>query len=121
MKSMKYSQILFHSTTKWSSRVHIIAIKYLTSTVSSERIQVLTDLKKRMGGHFANGEYDHALAIATEMRETVKSNMGTANATYASCLNNLALMNKHLGKLDFAMEQYIEVILHEFPIFVLTL
>lgn len=40
------------------------------------------------------GLYDAALDDALELEEKVRRTMGKDNAIYASCLNNIALMNK---------------------------
>ena len=70
----------------------------------------LFKLKRRMGGYYSKGLYVNALECATELEEKVSSVMGAKNAVYASCLNNIALMNKILGNTDVAMSKYTEAL-----------
>jgi tetratricopeptide (TPR) repeat protein len=54
----------------------------------------------------AKGDYAGALDTAERLMTTVSSEMGEDNAIYASCLNNVALMNKLLGEDDLALDHY---------------
>ena len=66
----------------------------------------LFKIKRRMGGYYSKGMYSDALGCAIELERIVADEMGTKNAIYASCLNNVALMNKMLGHTDIAMDKY---------------
>jgi len=66
----------------------------------------LHGVKKVMGAHYSQGNYAAALESAVKLEDVVSSTIGTDNAVYASCLNNIALMNKMLGHTEQAMEKY---------------
>lgn len=70
----------------------------------------LFTMKRRMGQFFSKGMYQDALKCAVELEINVKEVMGTKNAIYASCLNNVAIMNKMLGRNDDAMIKYTEAL-----------
>lgn len=70
----------------------------------------LFKIKRRMGGYYSKGMYHDALICAVELEQHVSEVMGTKNAVYASCLNNVALMNKMLGNTDIAMNKYTEAL-----------
>ena len=70
----------------------------------------LFKIKRRMGGYYSKGMYSDALNCAIELERIVADEMGTKNAIYASCLNNVALMNKMLGHTDIAMNKYTEAL-----------
>jgi tetratricopeptide (TPR) repeat protein len=67
-------------------------------------------LKRRMGGFHSVGNYKSALEVAEELQDKVKSLMGEDNAMYASCLNNVALMQKYLGKIEESVEAYTQAL-----------
>ena len=66
----------------------------------------LFKIKRRMGGFYSKGMYHDALVCAVDLEQKVAEVMGTGNAVHASCLNNVALMNKMLGHSDVAMAKY---------------
>ena len=70
----------------------------------------LFKIKRRMGGYYSKGMYHDALICAVELEQHVGEVMGMKNAVYASCLNNVALMNKMLGNTDTAMSKYTEAL-----------
>ena len=87
--------------------------EWLTFVKSLEPIDVereLHSVKKIMGAHYSQGNYQAALESAAQLEEAVSATIGKENAVYASCLNNIALMNKMLGNNDHAMEKYIEAL-----------
>lgn len=55
------------------------------------------------------GLYDAALDDALELEEKVKRTMGKNNAIYASCLNNVALMNKMVRLLHTLHRRFSEL------------
>lgn len=69
----------------------------------------LTQLKSRLGEHYANGRFEEALEVSMEMKDKVLHNpeIGPKTILYASCLNNVALMQKSLGKYEEASQMYI--------------
>jgi tetratricopeptide (TPR) repeat protein len=70
----------------------------------------LFGIKRSMLNHYNNGSYENALTSALLLTDKVLSLYGEKNAIYASCLNNVALMNKMLGNNDIAMEHYIKAL-----------
>jgi tetratricopeptide (TPR) repeat protein len=70
----------------------------------------LFTMKRRMGQFYSKGMYEDALECAVELEINVKEVMGTNNAIYASSLNNVAIMNKMLGRNDDAMTKYTEAL-----------
>jgi tetratricopeptide (TPR) repeat protein len=66
----------------------------------------LHGVKKEMGAYYSQGNYTAALDSAVKLEDVVRSTIGTDNAVYASCLNNVALMNKMLGHTALAMDKY---------------
>mmetsp|Transcript_24316 Transcript_24316/g.23357 ORF Transcript_24316/g.23357 Transcript_24316/m.23357 type:complete len:451 (+) Transcript_24316:94-1446(+) len=67
-------------------------------------------MKRRMGQFYSKGMYEDALKCAVELEINIKEVMGTDNAIYASSLNNVAIMNKMLGRNDDAMTKYTEAL-----------
>jgi tetratricopeptide (TPR) repeat protein len=70
----------------------------------------LFKIKRRIGSQYSKGLYKEALGSALELEENVARHLGKKNAVYASCLNNVALMNKMLGNSDAAMTKYTEAL-----------
>jgi tetratricopeptide (TPR) repeat protein len=70
----------------------------------------LFTMKRRMGQFYSKGMYEDALRCAVELEINIKEVMGTDNAIYASSLNNVAIMNKMLGRNDDAMTKYTEAL-----------
>ncbi len=70
----------------------------------------LLAIKRKMAGYYAKGEYEDAMRCALELEENVKKTMGSTNSVYASCVNNMALMNKMLGNTDMAMDQFTQAL-----------
>ena len=70
----------------------------------------LHGVKKVMGAHYSQGNYEAALDSALKLEDIVSSTIGKDNAVYASCVNNIALMNKMLGHKDAAMNKYTEAL-----------
>ena len=69
------------------------------------------NLKYILNVRFFNlpGLYGAALDDALELEEKVKRTMGKDNAIYASCLNNIALMNKMVGLLNVLHRRFFEL------------
>ena len=67
-------------------------------------------IKRTMGKHYSNRDYKAALLTALDLEERVVKVYGKKNAVYASCKNNIALMNKALGNMAAALEQYTEAL-----------
>eukprot|EP01041_Mallomonas_annulata_P003330 gene3330-6591_t len=70
-------------------------------------------IKREMGAYYSKGSYENALQSATHLQIYVEETMGKDNAIYASCLNNVALMNKMLGNYELAVDKYIDA-LHKY-------
>lgn len=51
-----------------------------------------------------------ALECAEELRDNVSRVMGQENAMYASCLNNIALMQKQLGNIETSIDMYTQAL-----------
>lgn len=66
----------------------------------------LFKMKRDIGVHYSNGSFGKAVALAREMEENVVAILGPENAVRASCLNNIALMEKFLGNHESAMQHY---------------
>jgi tetratricopeptide (TPR) repeat protein len=67
-------------------------------------------LKRDMTSLYSKGLYHDALEVSLFLENQVKQEMGTNNAIYASCLNNIALMHKMLGNNTDAMDAYTEAL-----------
>lgn len=67
-------------------------------------------IKRTMGKHYSNRDFKSALLTALELEERVVKIYGKKNAVYASCKNNIALMNKALGNMAAALDQYTEAL-----------
>lgn len=67
----------------------------------------LLKIKRKMLSFYNTGSYQNALEYAVTLEKVTDDVMGKDNAVYASCLNNVALMNKMLGNNDTAMDKYI--------------
>lgn len=70
----------------------------------------LFSMKRELSTLYAKGNYEAALAIAVDLLEKTESLYGRKNAIYASCLNNIALMQKSMGDYDLAMNRYTEAL-----------
>jgi tetratricopeptide (TPR) repeat protein len=67
-------------------------------------------LKRNMGKHYSDRDYEEALKCAVELEDEVVRLYGKNNALFASCRSNIALMNKMLGYNDSAIKQYSEAL-----------
>ena len=68
----------------------------------------LHKIKRNMGSFYTLGHYGDALTSALKLERVIESTIGKKNPVYASCLNNIALMNKMLGNTDVASDKYSE-------------
>ena len=67
-------------------------------------------IKRKIGLYYSKGNYAEALSETEILEKQINETFGTNNPVYASCLNNLALMNKMLGNNDTAMDYYIKAL-----------
>jgi hypothetical protein len=72
---------------------------YINSLNGIELENYLLKLKRNVGSFYSRGKYEDCLKISVEMEDIVELKMGKQTLTYASCVNNTALMNKLLGKI----------------------
>lgn len=70
----------------------------------------LFTIKRRMGSLHSIGNYKAALECAEQLESRVKEVMGTQNSVYASCLNNVALMQKAMGQIDKSVDNYTQAL-----------
>eukprot|EP00607_Mallomonas_marina_P007642 CAMPEP_0182423028 /NCGR_PEP_ID=MMETSP1167-20130531/8913_1 /TAXON_ID=2988 /ORGANISM="Mallomonas Sp, Strain CCMP3275" /LENGTH=303 /DNA_ID=CAMNT_0024601609 /DNA_START=111 /DNA_END=1022 /DNA_ORIENTATION=- len=70
-------------------------------------------IKRELGSFYSKGNYNAALDCAVKLQKYVEKAMGKENAIYASCLNNIALMNKLLGNYEVGIDYYIDA-LHKY-------
>lgn len=70
----------------------------------------LFGLKRQMGSFYAKGLYKDALSVAETLRDSVEEHLGKDNSIYASSLNNVALMTKHLGNHEESLKLYTEAL-----------
>lgn len=66
----------------------------------------LFKMKRKMASLYSMGDFGGSMLQAIEMEETVEKIFGKSGVVYASCLNNVGLMNKMVGNLDTALEKY---------------
>jgi len=85
-------------------------LAWLQSLSPIDAEKELFKLKRKMGSYYSLGKYAGALECAIELEGCVKGLMGRDNAMYASCLNNVALMNKMLGQNEEAKLKYTEAL-----------
>lgn len=77
---------------------------------SLEKEKFLYAIKRDMSTLYSKGDYEGALQKAVDLQDEVIALYGKENAIFASCLNNIALMQKMLGHHEAAMEQYINAL-----------
>jgi tetratricopeptide (TPR) repeat protein len=70
----------------------------------------LHKVKRAMGSYYTLGHYGDALNSALKLERVIDNTIGRMNPVYASCLNNIALMNKMLGHNDVAVTKYTEAL-----------
>jgi hypothetical protein len=61
--------------------------------------QQMFQLRRKMTAAYSLGRYQMALEFALDLQSKASQIMGTKNAVYASCLNNVALMVRVHNKL----------------------
>lgn len=101
------SRVLFSSNSKIISDD---VIKYWKSLSDVEFEKEYKKLKTSMVSYNGNGESSRALPIAQELEEATRVRKGKSNLFYASAVNNTALMLKCSGRLEEALDKYIEAI-----------
>ena len=88
-----------------------ISFSNLSKEVESspmEKEKLMFKINREISSNYAMGKYDEALESAMKLEVYVEQTMGKNNTIYASCLNNIALMNKMLGNYEIAIEKYID-------------
>lgn len=70
----------------------------------------LHKIKRTMNNFYTKAKYEEFLDCANDFEQKVSAVMGKENVIYASSLNNLALAQKSLGKLEEAMDTYTHAI-----------
>ena len=85
-------------------------IEWIKTLSDLDTERELHRIKRKMGTAYSKGDYDNALGSAIMLEEAVETTMGKDNVVYASCLNNIAVMNKMLGANDAAMAKYTEAL-----------
>lgn len=70
----------------------------------------LFQLKRQMAAHHNHARYGEALDAAVELADRIKNIIGEQTTSYASSLNNVALMHKALGQNEEAMEHYVKAL-----------
>ncbi len=59
-----------------------------------------------MGSFYSKGAYEEALALAKRLERKVVTVIGPNNPIHASCINNVALMQKMMGNLSESLSNY---------------
>ncbi len=84
--------------------------KYWSSMSDDEFTYEYGNRRKALASYNAQGKYEEALEVAKEMEEGVRAAKGAGNLTFASAVNNVALMLKNCGEMGLALDKYIEAL-----------
>jgi tetratricopeptide (TPR) repeat protein len=85
-------------------------LKWFINMEPMDQEQEMHKIKRSIGSFYTLGRYHDALHSALRLESVVKETIGESSTVYASCLNNIALMNKMLGNNDAALNKYIDCI-----------
>ncbi len=85
-------------------------VEWLKTLSDVDMEKELLRLKMEIGSLHFKGHHDSALTSALKLRAAVMDTIGKDSPIYASCVNNIALMNKLLGHNDAALDGYIEAL-----------